>query len=49
MGLDRFLVPFKSYSRHIGYVQEPVFDLVGSLENWIGPVLPLLEVKESAK
>jgi hypothetical protein len=41
MGLDCFLVPFKSYSRHIGYMQQPIFDRVGSLENWIGPVLPL--------
>jgi len=41
MGFDHFLVPFESYSRHIGYMQEPVLDLVGPLENWIGPILPL--------
>jgi hypothetical protein len=41
MGFDHFLVPVESYSRHIGYVQEPVLDLVGPLENWIGPILPL--------
>ena len=41
MGFDRSLVPFESYPRHIGYMQKPVLYLVGPLENWIGPVLPL--------
>src|SRR5215471_21338787 len=40
MGLHRTLVPFESSSWDIGYVQEPVFNLVGPLQNWIGPVLP---------
>jgi hypothetical protein len=41
IGFDRSLVPFQSCSRHVGYMQKPVLELVGPLENWIGPVLPL--------
>ena len=41
MGFDCCLVPFESYSRHIGYMQKPVLYLIRPLENWIGPILPL--------
>ena len=37
VSLDRVLVPFEADPRDIGYVQEPVLDLIRSLENGIGP------------
>jgi hypothetical protein len=41
MGFNCSLVPFESYPWHIRYMQVPVPDLIGPLENWISPVLPL--------
>src|SRR6516165_1502239 len=40
MGFDRFLVPFEADPWQVGYVQEPVLDVVGPLEDRIRPVLP---------
>jgi SOS response associated peptidase (SRAP) len=38
MRFDRFFIPLDPYSRYVGYVQEPVLDLVGHLENGVSPV-----------
>jgi hypothetical protein len=40
VSFDRHLIPLDPRAGNVGYVQEPVIDLVGRLENRVRPILP---------
>src|SRR5690242_18360106 len=40
MSFDRFFIPFEPRAGNVGYVQEPILDVVRRLQNGVRPILP---------